>query len=224
MNGTYKLGLQKNNVKLSICICTMESRRQSFENLILNLTVQTQQGNYLDELEILFNSRMDITTGEKRNQLLEGSVGCFVVFIDDDDDISNDYVKKIMMCINENAGVDCISIEGSITENGQNEKSWLISIDCKTWYESEGKYFRTPNHISPVRREHALKAKFPDIIHGEDREYSKRIYPLLKKEAKIKGSIYHYKFMTKKEIEVKKAKPLNEFFQVINGVKTYPSI
>lgn len=221
MNGTYKIDLQKNHVKLSICICTMESRMQSFENLILNLTLQTKKGKYFDELEILFNSRMDITTGEKRNRLLESAMGDFVVFIDDDDDISNDYVKKIMTCINQNSDVDCISIEGVITEDGKNEKPWLISIDCKSWYESEGKYFRTPNHISPVRREHALEAKFPDITYGEDREYSKRIYSLLKKEAKIKGSIYHYKFINKDQPKPQK---VDEFFHVINGIITYPSI
>jgi hypothetical protein len=59
-------------------------------------------------------------------------------------------------------------------------------------------YFRTPNHISPVRRELALQAGFPDVTYAEDREYSKRLLPLCKNEAKIKGSIYHYKYISKK--------------------------
>jgi hypothetical protein len=88
-------------------------------------------------------------------------------------------------------------MKGIITFNGSNEKKWIISKECGTWYEKDNMYFRTPNHISPVRRDIALKVKFPKIMIGEDYEYSMGILPYLKKEYLIDKELYHYKYVTK---------------------------
>ena len=66
------------------------------------------------------------------------------------------------------------------------------------WHQSGGIYYRTPNHISPVKRELALQAGFPEIAFGEDHEYSKRLLPLLKTETIIKENLYHYDFYEQK--------------------------
>jgi len=118
--------------------------------------------------------------------------------VDDDDDVSDDYVEKIFFTILKHPYIDCIGIEGIITTDGAQQKDWIISIECKDWYEENDVYFRTPNHISPVRRELALQAGFPDVTYAEDREYSKRLLPLCKNEAKIKGCLYHYKYVSQK--------------------------
>ena len=76
---------------------------------------------------------------------------------------------------------------------------WKLSKD----YQDENKYseefnqiiyFRRTNHLTPVKRELALQAMFPDKSNGEDQEYSGRLNPFLKTEVKIDKSIYHYDF------------------------------
>ena len=177
---------------LNILICTMPSRQKMFDDLKESLMNQIFE--IKADVDILSNNSMTITTGEKRNELLSRSKGKFSVFIDDDDIVSNDYVSKILHCIQENPDIDCIGIKGQIITNGSHIKQWEISKDFDRWYEDNNKYYRTPNHISPIRTELCLQAGFPNITIGEDSEFSKRVFPLLKKEAKIEGDIYFYRY------------------------------
>jgi len=94
---------------------------------------------------------------------------------------------------------DCIGISGIITTNGRDQRQWHISKEYGHWHTApDGTYLRTPNHISPVKRELALQAGFPEIPFGEDAEYSRRLLPLLKTETIIKENIYHYKYVKHK--------------------------
>lgn len=181
-------------LKLSILIATMPSRKHDLNNLLFDLRPQCEP--YIDLVEIIMDTRIDINIGQKRNALLEKSIGYYVVYIDDDDHISPNYVESILLATETNP--DCIGISGWITTNGNKRKDWHISKDFKRWHEKNNIYYRTPNHISPVLRELALAAGFPEWKHGEDAEYSKRLLPMLKTEVKIKGYLYHYDFKTLK--------------------------
>jgi hypothetical protein len=190
--------------QLSILICTIPSRKEMFSALITRLNHQVESLNplsqslFLDSVQILFDDREGITVGAKRDALLRGAIGKFIVFIDDDDWISDNYVKLITDIIIQNPGIDCIGINGWITTNGMDRREWKISKDYGwPWYEKDNVYYRSPNHISPVRREIALQAGFPDKSFCEDADYSERIFPFLKKEAKIAELLYHYRFATK---------------------------
>jgi len=179
---------------LSILICTMPSRKQMFDLLLAEVQRQIFVSKYKSKIEIWHDDSTAITTGAKRNVLLKKAHGEFCVFIDDDDLVSTDYVEKIASCIESNIGVDCIGIKGQIITNGIDVKQWEISKDFQRWYEENNKYYRTPNHISPIRREHCLKTMFPNVTVGEDSDFSQRVLPLLKKEAKVDGDIYFYRY------------------------------
>jgi len=187
---------------LSILICTMPDRQQVFDLLLINLQNQINHNNLNDKVEIISDDSMSITTGAKRNLLLEKANGKFVVFIDDDDEVTNDYVQLISECIEQNPTIDCIGINGIISFGGQNEKPWKISKEFKGWYETSLGYFRTPNHISPIRRSLAIKVGFPNITYGEDAAFSNNILPMLKSEAKIEKQIYHYKSRGQQQAQV----------------------
>lgn len=176
-------------IKLSILIATMPTRKQQLYFLMYDL--QRQGG----DVEILTDEEMGYNIGTKRNLLLMRAQGEYIVFIDDDDQVSEDYVSKILAATSKKP--DCMGISGKITFNGENEKQWHISKEYGRWYEENGVYYRTPNHISPVRRELAMQAGFPEIANGEDYEYSMRLLPLLKSETIVSGNIYHYDFWTK---------------------------
>lgn len=177
-------------IKLSILIATIPSRKESFYSLLDNLNYQlcTTQG-----VEILSDDSIHINIGQKRNSLLLRAKGEYIIFADDDDEVSQNYVSLILKAIESKP--DCVAINGTITTNGKDEKKWFISRVYGRWYTGKDWiYYRTPNHISPVRRELALKAGFPEICHGEDHTYSMRLLPLLKTETTIEQPIYHYKY------------------------------
>lgn len=179
-------------MKLSILIATMPDRRKELRGLLEDLRSQCED---FEDVEIVINSRMDINIGAKRNLLLSEAKGDYIVFIDDDDHVTEGYVSCIMAALSTSP--DCVGISGIITTDGKNRKQWHISMGYRKWHQRNNTYYRTPNHISPVRRELALLAGFPEISHGEDHEYSKRLLPLLKSEVVIKGNIYHYDYKRK---------------------------
>lgn len=170
----------------------MPNRDNNLEVLLCSLRPQIT-----DEVELVIDSSTDYNIGVKRNKLLSLATGEYIVFVDDDDHISPKYVEKILEAA---TGEDCIGISGIITTNGADKRQWYISKEFGSWFEKDMVYYRTPNHISPVRRELALQAGFPEIAHGEDFEYSMRLLPLLKTENIVKGNIYHYDFVSKRNI------------------------
>jgi len=186
-------------MELSILICTIPSRTAMFTRLLESIHSQIQGAGpkAFEEIEIISNrSAVDIV-GKKRNDLLQKAQGKFIVFIDDDDYILDGYVHDIYHAIKNNPDIDCIGISGFMTTNGAGKREWHISKEYGSWFEQDGIYFRTPNHISPVKAEIAKSVGFPEKNYSEDYEYSMGILPLLRKEVKIEKQIYHYNYNSK---------------------------
>lgn len=171
----------------------MPSRKEVFARLLNRLDSQLPMSG---SVEILWDDSMEYNIGTKRNKLLERASGDMIVFADDDDMVERDYIKKILLAAKQKP--DCIGISGIITTDGKNKRQWHISKEYGSWKKKGTTYLRTPNHISPVKREIALQARFPEIASGEDYEYSMRILPYLKTEVVVKGNIYHYQFKKNK--------------------------
>lgn len=138
-----------------------------------------------------------ITTGAKRNLLLSLAVGDYVAFIDADDYVYQCYVLEILKGIE--TGCDIMATNGIMTTDGMGELKWKLSKNYpnQTIYEN-GKqiYIRKANHLSPVKRELALKAGFSDVSNGEDKYYSERLNPYLNKEHVIDPCLYHYRYIS----------------------------
>jgi glycosyltransferase involved in cell wall biosynthesis len=172
--------------KLSILICSLNSRVDKLNRLMNVLKPQLH-----DEIEVLVKTddgQMPI--GAKRNLLLEEAKGNYISFVDDDDLVSDDYVRKIIEATESSP--DCCGLQGIITFQGQGPRLFIHSLKYKEWFEQNAVYYRCPNHLNPVKRELALSVKFPESNFGEDKDYSTRLLPLLKEEKFIHGTIYHY--------------------------------
>lgn len=175
---------------LSILICTIPERKSSFNKLYAKIINQTLN----KDVEVLYNdlARGAITIGEKRNILLNESKGRYICYVDDDDDVSDDYIEQILNAIKEKP--DCVGFEIECNMDG---KIYLAASSIKyNWEENKYKYkyVRSIYHKTPVLRSIALKAMFPDKSFGEDYEYSMRIKSDLKKEVFINKVLYFYNY------------------------------
>ena len=190
-------------MKLSILIPTLEIRKEKYGRLVGGLLNNprpevckfVEKSYYLlsncKTYEILTErDNGELSVGVKRQKLLERATGDYICFIDDDDKVSHDYVEKVLKAIETKP--DCCSLSGQLHwPNGDIER-FEHSIEYDAWDKVDGIYVRYPNHLNAVRRELALQVGFKDLRHGEDRDYSDRLRPLLKTEEKIEGVIYNY--------------------------------
>jgi hypothetical protein len=142
------------------------------------------------------------SVGEKRDQLLRRARGCYIAFIDDDDMVVPDYIADILRAITHNPDADCIVFAGRLEVDGVYAGPFDYSISHKKYYQRGNQYFRTPNHLCPVKRELALQTGFKPMKCGEDTDYAQRLYPLLKTESSIadesnpanRKTLYIYRF------------------------------
>jgi glycosyltransferase involved in cell wall biosynthesis len=190
-----------NNKKpiLSILICTIYGREHFYNRLQNELIRQIKEYNLLGEVQILFSKdrRAEHTIGWKRNLLLQNSDGDYTMFVDDDDMLCDDALFLIIKSIKEN-NPDVLALEGFITTDGHNKKTFIHSLEYNEWFERDGIYFRPPNHLNPIRSSISKKFEFLDISHGEDMDWSMKIHnsKLLKKESSIGKPYYFYEHVS----------------------------
>jgi len=191
--------------RLSILICSILERAKLLHRLLVCLKPQVT-----DEVEIITEiDNCEMSIGEKRNKLLLRASGDYVAFIDDDDLVSGDYISKILTATKTSP--DCCSLQGEIshvitihTKKTSQQRTRIIkrrqrvnhvffhSIEYDHWFEDCGVYYRCPNHLNAIKRDIALQVGFPSKNSGEDHDFSTQVFPLLKTEAKIEGTIYYY--------------------------------
>ena len=192
--------MKKENPLLSILIPTIEGREGFFKTITNKLTYQITK-DAINKVELLFykDKRGQKTTGHKRNVLIEKAKGKFVVFVDDDDDVSSDYVFEIIKAIEDNPSVDAIGIRGVYTST--NEQTPFETSIKWSWEKTNGFYTRYINHISPIKKEIASAIKFPDKTIGEDYDYVMQLKKskLIKTEVVIKKQIYFYDYVQNKK-------------------------
>jgi glycosyltransferase involved in cell wall biosynthesis len=186
---------------LSILIPTLLEREHFLNEMLANLYIQIKEfGN--DKVEILLDARgKNITTGQKRNDLLGKAKGEYVWFVDDDDYIFPYAIEEIIKATKKNP--DVIGINGMMTTDGKSQVDWEIRIGHPyKAVKKDGKeyYLRHPNHITPMKREHAIRVKFPAKTVFEDYEWAKALNDAgyLKTQEIIDKPVYHYRCRTKK--------------------------
>jgi hypothetical protein len=198
---------------LSILICSIDGREEMLSNLVCFLDKQGGgfKGLYSKQIngcsvgiltypehEIIFaiDNRV-ISTGTKRQLLLDAAKGHMISFIDEDDEVPDYYLEEGLNAAK--SGMDCASMYGEMTTNGSQNIGWFLAKDNPNSTIKKGKdnfYLRTTNHLSFVKRELALLAGFKDISNGEDKAYSEALNPYLKTEYAISRPMYHYKFIS----------------------------
>ena len=151
--------------KLSILIPTIESRRNYLAKLDYKLKWEINLFKLEGQVEILIEYGAG-TIGEKRNKLLQRATGDYIAFIDDDDDISDDYLHYLIEGIKTNP-THC-SLIGLYIENGIYKKPFIHSNKYKHAFADSQFYYRAPLHINCIKRSLCLDFKFDHKNFGED--------------------------------------------------------
>lgn len=177
---------------ISVLICTIPKRQTMFDSLMKRIQNFIQNSSI--KIEIIYDSSTDISIGIKRTLLLSKARGRYSCFIDDDDDITDDYFKIYEDMIASGIDYDCASLNGIYYLNGIKIKPFNHSIIHNSWFTTEEMYCRFPNHLNLIKTEISKKIFFNDSNHGEDFYFSNKLFEsnILKNEYKHNKIQYLY--------------------------------
>lgn len=200
-------------LKFSIMICSLDRRWYFLSRLRHLLNAQlassatgTDTPNYnsvQNQLEILIDYTPEITIGEKRNRMVRASKGEYICFVDDDDLVSANYVMNIMNILmgqpQSQNKLDCIGFNGLMYSDGTPLKPFFHSVANKKWAEDTTRFYRSPNHWNPIRRDLVVKFPYLHVNWAEDKDFSDRIQSSLRTEVMVQDNMYNYFFVSKKK-------------------------
>lgn len=191
---------------LSILIPTISVRSDLMDQLMRKISLQVHElskrdgVDFWERVQILRDPRDKVSIGTKRNDLLSHAEGKYVCFVDDDDEVAEDYVETILTAIQSDP--DCLSIRGIMTSDGKNPEVFEHSINYPEWRTTDNpiKYERYPNHLNVIRKDIAIQFRFPETSFGEDKAWSDQVHQsgLLKTEVYIDKVLYYYIYRSKK--------------------------
>lgn len=188
--------------KLAILIPTIVGREHYLERLLNVLLPQVDE--FIGDVHVLIESdNREKTIGEKRNILTQRAIDegfTHIAFIDDDDMVSENYLKLNMPGVY--GDYDCNSLVGIYSVNGnidRNKHIFLHDLKYTHWYEDSTHYYRNPNHLNVIKLSCIKDVKFQEKNFGEDGCFSEDIARLgcLKTQYEIKEPFYYYQFRTK---------------------------
>ena len=181
--------------KLSILIPSTIDREAITYKLVTYIRSQIDLWGYSDRVEILLDiDNKEVSIGAKRQRMLEKAKGEYVVQIDSDDWVPDNYVETILKALGSNPD----SIGHEILCSGTAGKTESASNQYAAWNEKVNgfDYVRTPYPKTPILRSICLKIGFKDLRYGEDHDFSVRLKEsgLIKTEVYIPEVLYFYRY------------------------------
>ena len=182
--------IPKDNVLFTIMILSIPSRIEKY--LIPLYDKLLKQSELYKEVEILcLVDNKIMTIGEKRQALLNSARGKWVGFMDDDDDVSDDYVASLVEAMKKHPEADVITFDQHCIVNGL---TFTVNFSMKNpnerYIRGMTKVLRPPFHICYWRSEIAKQAKFEDSSYGEDYAWCLQMYPKIEFEVHIEKLLH----------------------------------
>lgn len=175
-----------------ILIPTVVDRPDQFARLRDTLAPQLEKYNGDVQVVVLWNN-YERELSELRQLMIETTTADYTNFIDDDDNVSDDYIDSIYPLLD---GVDYIGFRVGFYQNGQKQKPVIHSLTCEGWTDNGEGFYRRGTLINPTKRELMLKAGFKhsDYRKGipEDTTYAQRVDDLLKTEHFVDKEVHIY--------------------------------
>lgn len=179
-------------MKWQIIIPTVVDRPDQFARL--RDTLAPQVAKYKGDIEVLVCwNNYETELSELRQKLIEETTAEYINFIDDDDNVAENYCDSIYPLLD---GVDYIGFKVGFYQNGVKQRQVIHSLLCEKWEDTSDGFYRRGTLINPTKREFMLKAGFKhsDYRKGipEDITYADRVSKLLKTEHFIDDEVHIY--------------------------------
>ena len=180
------------SIKLSILVPTVPNRIDNYYLRIMTDLIQ-QVAPYPDIELISFFDNKKRTIGKKRDDMLNLAKGEYLVFIDDDDRLSPDYVKDIMGTLSANPDTDCVVFDSITKVNSGPDILCKYGIEFEYGYILDGKEWRgKPAHTMVYKSSIAKRHPFTDMGNGEDVDWVKRACLDIRNQTRINKVLYYY--------------------------------
>ena len=187
--------MNKSTVLFSILIPTLEERRAQFNRLAEKLRAQIAAASLEETVEICVDrDNREKSIGLKRNELIQRARGEFIAFVDDDDEIHDNYVSLICAALRDHPHVDCLGIRGIVYFRGTHPRQLIHSTQYDHYFSRGGVYYRPPYILNPLRRVIAQRYPFEAVNFSSDIDWAMRIARdrVLQREHMLDLDIYFY--------------------------------
>ncbi|MDC1499574.1 glycosyltransferase [Amylibacter sp.] len=172
---------------LSILIASLRSRKLKLERLLTSL------GTHSSVEALVEVDDGELSIGLKRQTLLDRANGKYIVYLDDDDIVAENFVAKILENIKFNPDAIGYWIEHHKDGHKQFIKKMTLGLTSQVMYQ--GDLLSPLTHRSVVKREILNEFTFPDIDWAEDRPYWAHIQKKIRWEKVILlEDILYYQF------------------------------
>lgn len=179
---------------LSILIPSIPSRFDRMIELYKKINNQITDKSEVEILILTDNKNRSI--GHKRNDLVQLAQGKYVAFVDDDDDVSKEYIEEMLKGCKSDADIICFRQLAIIDDIWSYVDFSIINENQEIQPSSITR--RKPFHVCAIRSDIAKKYTFPDVGYGEDWYWMEQVLRDIKTEYKTDKVLHFYRF--KKEI------------------------
>jgi hypothetical protein len=180
---------------LSILTPSVPSRiKDGLRNVMDKIEKQIKDNNLEKKVEhlIVIDNKVR-TIGRKRDNLVQCAIGQYVAFVDDDDDVSDEYVLELVNAIKNNPHVDVITFKQNCFI--ENYPKAIVNFGLN--YENEAyvpntEFKRKPYHVCAWKTSLAQKYRFPSSNYGEDAGWLSQLWEVAKTEYHIDKVLHAY--------------------------------
>ena len=120
-------------------------------------------------IETQFDNR-EMSVGMKRQHLLQNAQGKYSAFVDDDDEITDEYVQDLVETIRGSYPV--MRLRGKIHPYTFTHS---LANSLKSPMARGDVFLRPPNHLNPIMTDVAKLIPFKDAVRGEDLDWTIRL-------------------------------------------------
>ena len=177
-------------MKLTVGVCTINGREDLCTRIVTKLYEQAM-GKDVQILWVGDNRKWSLSLKRRKvYQMSEGSE--YLVMVDDDDDIADNYIDKLLEAIDLNIGVDLINFT-MIYENGEERKPVFFSSKFENLnFET---HFERRSHTLMCWRMAVLSDDlYEDTLYNEDSKFAEKAYSRVKSEVCLREILYFYKY------------------------------
>lgn len=155
------------------------------------------EGQPVEILCLIDNRKQPLAA--KRNALLAMSQGRYVAHVDDDDDVSDDYMDSLVQAIREQPNVDVICFEQQCNVQGQDAFVVQTDLSFANEWNQPGHPFRSvikrkPWHWCAWMGSLARRYQYETSGYGEDVSWLKYMWAQAKTQSRLSKVLHYYRW------------------------------